>query len=135
MEHFLSWDILLTYGGCVTGTVLVTEWLKKVFAKVPAQIVSFIVSLAILIIGHIATGTFAWAECFLYLINSIAVSLAANGSFDALKKAFGKEQTTEELVIDMSDPEKGTYLNLSKNPEDFTNGETVAFKVTKVSQD
>ena len=81
MENFLTWDILLSYSGCVAATILVTEWLKRVFAKVPTQIVSFIVSLLILIVGHLALGTFAWADSFLYLINAIGVALASNGGF------------------------------------------------------
>ena len=136
MENFLSWEVLLTYSGCVAGTILVTEWLKKVFTKVPTQVVSFVIAVIILVIGHIATGTFEWAECFLYVINAIAVSLAANGGFDALNRAFGKKDAaTEELVIDTTDTENGTYLNLSRDPTEFTDGEVITFKVKRISQE
>ena len=135
LENFLTWDILLSYSGCVAATILVTEWLKRVFAKVPTQIVSFVVSLLILIVGHLALGTFAWADSFLYLINAIGVALASNGGFDILKRAFGKKPDTEELVVDTTDTETGTYLNLSKDPSSFNDGELVQFKIKKISQD
>ena len=95
MDSFVTWDSLLTFGGCVAGTILVTEFIKKLFGeKVPAQLVSFLVAAVILFVGHLATGTFIWKEALLYLINAAAVSLSANGVFDAIKKALGgdKEQ-------------------------------------------
>ena len=136
LDNFLTWDVLLTYSGCIAGTVLLTEWLKKVFSKIPAQVVSFFIAAVILFVGHWATGTFAWAEAPLYLVNAVAVSLASNGGFDILKKAFAKpaEYVGEELVIDSKDPEngEGTYLNLSKDLKDYTDGEVVSFKIRKV---
>lgn len=136
LDNFLTWDVLLTYAGCVAGTVLVTEWFKKFLAKIPTQIVSFVIAVLILFIGHLATGTFSWAEAPLYLVNAIAVSLAANGGFDALKRTFvPKDVSTEELVIDMDDLNGSTYLNLSKDLDQFKDGEVVAFKVKKVSQE
>lgn len=91
MDSFVTWDSLLTFGGCVAGTILVTEFIKKLFGeKVPAQLVSFLIAAVILFVGHLATGTFVWKESLLYLINAAAVSLSANGGFDAVKKIVGK---------------------------------------------
>lgn len=88
MDSFVTWESLLTFGGCVAGTILVTEFIKKLFGeKVPAQLVSFLIAGVILFVGHLATGTFIWKEALLYLINAAAVSLSANGGFDAIKKA------------------------------------------------
>ena len=93
MDSFVTWDSLLTFGGCVAGTILVTEFIKKLFGeKVPAQLVSFLIAAVILLVGHLATGTFVWKEALLYLINAAAVSLSANGGFDAIKKAFGGDE-------------------------------------------
>lgn len=90
MDSFVTWETLLTFGGCVAGTILVTEFVKKLFGeRVPAQLVSFLIAGVILFVGHLATGTFVWKEALLYLINAAAVSLSANGGFDALKKALG----------------------------------------------
>lgn len=91
MDSFVTWESLLTFGGCVAGTILVTEFVKKLFGeKVPAQLVSFLIAAVILFVGHLATGTFVWKEALLYLINAAAVSLASNGGFDAVKKIVGK---------------------------------------------
>ena len=91
MDSFVTWESLLSYGGCVAGTILVTEFIKKLFGeKVPAQLVSFLIAAVILFVGHLATGTFVWREALLYLINAAAVSLSANGGFDAVKKIVGK---------------------------------------------
>ena len=92
MDNFLTWDVLLTFGGCVAGTALLTEFLKKQFAKINPQIVSFVIAAVLLGVGHLATGTWVWAEAPLYLINAVAVSLSANGGFDAVKKVFGKTE-------------------------------------------
>jgi hypothetical protein len=92
MDNFLTWDVLLTFGGCVAGTALLTEFLKKQFEKINPQLVSFVVAAVLLIVGHIATGTFVWSEAPLYLINAVAVSLSANGGFDAVKKVVGKTE-------------------------------------------
>ena len=133
LDNFLTWDVLLTYSGCIAGTVLLTEFLKKVFSKIPAQIVSFVIAALILFVGHWATGTLVWTEAPLYLVNAVAVSLAANGGFDALKKIFGKtDVVTEELILDTGDD--GTYLNLSKDPKEFKDGEVVSFAVRKINQ-
>lgn len=135
MDNFLNWDVLLTYSGCIAGTVLLTEWLKKMFSKIPAQLVSFVIAAIILFVGHWATGTFVWAEAPLYLVNAIAVSLAANGGFDILKNTFGGTKTLDEMVVDLDEKNGGVYLNLSKDPEDFKDGEEVVFTVKKVSQE
>ena len=134
MDNFLTWDVLLTFSGCVAGTVLLTEWLKKVFSKIHAQIVSFVIAFGILFIGRLATDTFSWGELPLTLINAIAVSLSANGGFDILKNAFGKKDIVDEMVIDKDPANGGVYLNLSKDPTEFKDGEVLSFKVKKVSQ-
>ena len=90
MSEFMAWETLLTFAGCVAGTALVTEWLKKL-TKIEPQIISAIVALLILVVGHIATGTFAWADVLLYVVNAIAASLASNGGFDAVKRVIKGE--------------------------------------------
>lgn len=135
MENFLNWDILLTFSGCVAGTVLLTEWLKKLFDKLPAQLVSFVIATVILVVGHAATGTFAWAEAPLYLVNAVAVSLSANGGFDILKKAFGKEaHVTEALYLSKTGGENESYLSLSREPDQYKDGELVTFQVKKIDE-
>ena len=100
MENFLTWDVLLTFSGCVAGTVLVTEFLKKIVDRIQTQLVSFVISALILVVGHLATGTFAWAETPLYLVNAVAVSLSANGGFDAIERVFGKKEEKPPEIDD-----------------------------------
>ena len=95
MDNFLSWDMLLTFSGCVAGTVLLTEFIKMLWKGVFPQLCSFVVAALILVVGHLATSSFAWPEAPLYLVNAVAVSLSANGGFDAVKKAFGGKNDTD----------------------------------------
>lgn len=95
MNDFMTWATLLTYGGCVAATILVTEWLKHVVPKVDAQIISAVVALLILVIGHVATGTFAVKDILLYVVNAIAASLASNGGFDAVKSIIQQNKPPE----------------------------------------
>ena len=98
MDNFLTWDVLLTFGGCVAGTALLTEFAKKWAEKINPQIVSFVIAAVLLVVGHLATGTWAWAEAPLYLINAVAVSLSANGGFDAVQKAFENKSASGSAV-------------------------------------
>lgn len=137
MDTFLTWDVLLTYAGCVAGTIFVTEFLKKMFPKIIAQVASFAVAVLILICGHLAMGDFAVKEIPLYLINAIVVSLASNGGFDALKGAFGKTEVIQnELIVDPGndDQEGEVYLSINEDPKAYTDGEVLQFRVKKVTQ-
>ena len=142
MNEFMTWEMLLTYGGCVAATVLVTEWLKKLMPKIAAQLISFAVALLILVVGHLATSTFVVGDILLYLVNAIAVSLASNGGFDALKGVFGKKEEPEKIENQMVlDPEEeegfNAYFTFGKNPDEYKEGEVIKFVVTrkKDSQD
>ena len=138
MSNFLTWDVLLTFSGCIAVTVILTEWLKKLLPKLPSQLASFVISFVILVIGHLATGTFAWGELPLNLINAVAVSLSANGGFDILQKAFGKktvEGNNGMLVVDETGDAPLIYLQPENDPKTYTDGQKLVFKVTKTSQE
>ena len=132
MENFLTWDVLLTYGGCVAGTIIFTEFLKLLFPKILAQVASFVIAICIFVFGHMAMSDFAAKEIPLYVINAAAVSLAANGGFDILKKAFGKKgaEPVNDLVVDGDE----VYAKLEKAPTEYTDGQIVTFKVQKTAQ-
>ncbi len=145
MNEFMSWEMLLTYGGCVAATVLVTEWLKKLMPKIAAQLISFAVALLILVVGHLATGTFVVGDILLYLVNAIAVSLASNGGFDALKGIFGKKEEAQaegpienQMILDPAEKDGvNAYFSFAKNPNEYKEGEVIKFVVShkKDSQD
>lgn len=89
---FFTWEYLASFAGCVVGTGLLTEFLKKIFYKLPAQAISYVLALVILIVAQFATGTMTgWAVIVLDLINAAVVSLTANGGYDALDTLFGKK--------------------------------------------
>ena len=109
MDNFLTWDYLLTFAGCVVGTCLITELTKKIFKQMSSkvyQIVSYVVALAILVIGQAATGALTdWGVVALDMINAAAVSLSSNGGYDAVKAIFVKKTDLETEFEDEGDEE------------------------------
>lgn len=86
MDTFFTWEYLLTFAGCVLATGLLTQGIKAALPKVHAQLISYIIALAILVVGQIATGEMTgWEAVALDLINAMVVSLSANGGYDAVK--------------------------------------------------
>lgn len=86
MNEFLTWDYLLTFGGCVAGTAIVTQFLKKApwTQKIGAQLVSYVIALVILVVAQFATGTMNWQLAALDIFNAAVVSFASNGVYDAV---------------------------------------------------
>ena len=85
MDTFFTWEYLLTFAGCVLATGLITQGLKGVLKKVPAQIISYVVALCIMVVGQLATGAMTgWDVAALDAINAMVVSLSANGGYDAV---------------------------------------------------
>jgi hypothetical protein len=92
MTEFFTWEYLATFAGCVVATGLLTEFLKKIFYALPAQGISYVISLVILVVAQLATGDLtSWSVVALDLINAVVVSLTANGGYDALDSLFGKK--------------------------------------------
>ena len=90
MDTFFTWDYLLTFAGCVLATGLLTQGLKKLTGKIPEQIVSYVVALAILVVGQLATNKMTgWDVAALDIVNAMVVSLSANGGYDAVINIFG----------------------------------------------
>lgn len=90
MDTFFTWDYLLTFAGCVLATGLLTQGLKKLTGKIPEQIVSYVVALAILVVGQLATNKMTgWDVAALDIVNAMVVSLSANGGYDAIINIVG----------------------------------------------
>lgn len=85
MDTYFSWEIIGTLAGCTVATTLITEFLKAVFDRLPTQILSYIVAIVLMIGATVFTADFSLQSLFIIPINAIIVSLASNGSFDALK--------------------------------------------------
>lgn len=86
MNEFLTWEYLLTFAGCATGTALFTQFLKKIpfLEKLGAQFISYGVAFIILLIAQIATGSLTWHMVALNIFNAAVVSLSSNGAYDAV---------------------------------------------------
>lgn len=134
MNDFLTWDILGTFAGCVAAVVILTELLKKVLPKLSPLLISFVMALIILTVSKVVTGTMNWTDIVLNIFNAGVVSLAANGGFDILRKAFGeKVEMDGTLEVDIGDPELsaggGMYLTTNDNPKFYADGQEVKLKV------
>ena len=84
MDSFLTWEVLLTFSGLVGAVYMVVEFTKelKLIEKVPTKYWSFFIIFIIIVISNAVMGTFVWKDLLLYILNSIVVSLSANGLSD-----------------------------------------------------
>lgn len=90
MDEFFTWATLGTYAGAVMFTTLITQLFKGVgfIAKIPTRIFSYLVAAVILVLAVLFTATeYSVAEFVLCFVNAAVVSLAANGTFDAVNEA------------------------------------------------
>lgn len=86
--NFFDWTTLGTFAGCVAAVGIVTECFKdiKFIKKIPTQIFSYILAFILLVASSIATNGFVPAQIGISAINAAAVSLAANGGYEVLKR-------------------------------------------------
>lgn len=85
MNTFFTWEYLLSFAGCVLATGLLTQGVKQIVPKAPPQIVSYVIALAIMVVGQVATGAMTgWPLVALDVINAMVISLSANGGYDAI---------------------------------------------------
>lgn len=92
MEQFLTWQMLKdfpTFVSIVFTIVAVTKnfWIIK---KIPTRLWSIIVSFILLALVNLQANTFTYWDIVLYVINSISISLTANGLADINNKGSGK---------------------------------------------
>ena len=88
MEQFLTWEMLKdfpTFVSIVFTIVAVTKnfWIIK---KIPTRLWSIIVSFVLLALVNLQANTFTYWDIVLYVINSISISLTANGLADINNK-------------------------------------------------
>lgn len=89
--QFVNWNMLATYAGALAMVMIITQFTKglKVIEKIPTQIWSYVVALAILYPAYFFTGQLTFETAALILFNAVIVALAANGGYEALNKALG----------------------------------------------
>lgn len=107
MNEFVTWAFLGTYAGAVIMVTIITQFLKQTpLRNINAQILSYIVSVFILIGSEAFTGAKLTVHgVILCLLNAVIVALAAGGTYDAattgmVKKVKKEEFPLEEVVKD-----------------------------------
>ena len=98
MEQFLTWEMLRdfpTFVSIVFTIVAVTKnfWIIK---KIPTRLWSIIVSFVLLALVNLQANTFTYWDIVLYFINSISISLTANGLADVNSKKAGVDNGNKE---------------------------------------
>lgn len=109
---FFDWATLGTFAGAVAAVVFITQLLKLPLDKVwriPTQMVVYALSLAVLLIGQLAQGGFAWDQLALCVLNAAVVALMAMKSYEI---AIGRVEESK-LIKQMTSLE-GVVV-----PEDF----------------
>ena len=76
--------MIASFAGATTATALLTQFLKGIWAKLPTQILSYIIAVVILIPATIFTVGVDWQTLLLIPLNAAIVSLASNGAYDAI---------------------------------------------------
>ena len=96
MNELFSWGVLGTFAGASIGTSIITQFVKGWLAKVPTQIVSYIIALILMVVATAAiTGAADWTEWAIIPLNAIIVSLAANGEYAAVKRIAASSDSQE----------------------------------------
>ena len=87
---FFSWQELASYAGALAMVTVITQLTKnvRVLKKIPTQLWSYIVALAVLFPAYFFTGKLSIENGFLIPFNAVLITLAANGGFEAVKKIF-----------------------------------------------
>jgi hypothetical protein len=97
MNDFLTWSILGTFAGAAAITGLLTQLLKSAgaIAKMPTQILSYLIALVVLLISTAANGGFLqpWTVWALVPLNAVLVSTASNGAYQAIARVSSKSGT------------------------------------------
>ena len=87
MGEFFTWSNLATFAGASAAVAAITQLVKEPLSRIPTQLVSYAIALAILLAATGATGTAEdWTGWAIIPLNAILVSVAANGTFSAIDR-------------------------------------------------
>lgn len=86
MSEYFTWAMLATYSGAILAVALITQFIKGLgfIDRIPTRVTAYFVAVVVMIAALIFTGSFSWSGLALTFINAVVVSLAANGTHDAL---------------------------------------------------
>lgn len=90
--EFVSWELLGSYAGAMAMVGLLTQLTKniKFISAIPTQLWSYILALAVMYSANYFLGQLNPGNAVLILFNSALVSLGANGGYESIVRAFGK---------------------------------------------
>lgn len=91
MNEFVTWTNLATYGGALAMVLVLTQLTKGLpgVSKIPTQLWSYILSLAVLLAATYFTGALTASTASLTVFNAAVISLAANGGYEAVTRVTG----------------------------------------------
>lgn len=86
--EFVEWSVLATCAGALAMVLLITQLTKDLIwvKKIPTQIWSYVIALAILYPAYYFTGQLTLSNGALILFNGMIIALAANGGFEAINR-------------------------------------------------
>ena len=86
MNDFFTWGLLSSYSGAILAVTLVTQFVKGVgfIDRIPTRFVSWVIAVIVLILAQLFTAQLTVSTGILTLLNAVVVSLAANGTYDAI---------------------------------------------------
>lgn len=86
--ELVEWSALATGAGALTMVLLITQLTKDLawVKKIPTQIWSYAITLAILYPAYYFTEQLTWSNAVLILFNGMIIALAANGGFEAINR-------------------------------------------------
>ena len=86
--EFFNWSMLGTYAGAVSAVAIFTQLTKNIpgIKSIPTQLWSYVIAVVILILAQIFNGNCTVQAIALAALNAGIVSLAANGSYEAVTR-------------------------------------------------
>lgn len=87
MEMF-TWEYLASAAGATAAVTIITQFIKSLpfVQNLPTQLVSYVVSLAVMFAASFFTGALTGSTAALIPLNAVVVMLAANGTYDTIAK-------------------------------------------------
>lgn len=89
-DNFITWEIIGSYVGAIAVTGIITQWLKPLIKQMQTQYTSFFIALILLNVSEYFLTGVTTSSVLLSIPNSIIVSIASNGAYDAISKTIPK---------------------------------------------
>lgn len=100
--EFLNWTVISSFSGSLMVVTALTQITKKIkiIKKIPTQLWSYIVSFTVLFVTHLVIGKINVKGIILIAINAVLLSLASNGSYDAVTRVVSQVTKDKESKDD-----------------------------------